>query len=77
VKDEMDELRHTLNYLYCGCEIDPENKDSVERSLDTLDWIMNIIESTNIHNAVECVDSISKIRNMTCVEDTNDDEDSF
>ena len=77
MKDEMDELRHTLNYLYCGCEIDPENKDSVERSLDTLDWIMNIIESTNIHNVAECVDSITKIKNMTCVEDTDDDEDSF
>lgn len=73
----MDELRHTLNYLYCGCEIDPENKDSVERNLDTLDWIMNIIESTNIHNVAECVDSITKIKNMTCVEDTDNDEDSF
>lgn len=73
----MDELRHTLNYLYCGCEIDPENKDSIERSLDTLDWILNIIESTNIHNVAECVDSITKIKNITCVEDTDDDEDSF
>ena len=72
----MEELRNTLNYLYCGCEIDDERRDEIEQNLDTLDWILNIIECTNVHNQAECVNSITKIKNMTCIEEV-DNEDSF